>query len=178
MAALETEVAAIPVGDPNDPGTEVGPVVSADQRERVAGMVERAKAAGAAVLHGGAARAGSGFFYEPSLVVGVEQGAEIVQREVFGPVVTVQRAPDEETALAWANGVDYGLAASVWTRDVGRALRMAKGLRFGTVWVNDHLPLASELPHGGFKHSGYGKDMSIYAVEAYTELKHVMVKLG
>ena len=171
-------MAAIPVGDPNDPDTEVGPVVSAEQRERVAGMVERAKAAGAAVLHGGAARAGDGFFYEPSLVVGVEQGAEIVQREVFGPVVTVQRAPDEETALAWANGVDYGLAASVWTRDVGRAMRMAKGLRFGTVWVNDHLPLASEMPHGGFKHSGYGKDMSIYAVEAYTELKHVMVKLG
>ena len=104
------------------------------------------------------------------------QASEIAQREVFGPVVTVQRAPDEETLLRWANGVDYGLAASVWTRDVGRAMRMAAGLRFGTVWVNDHIPIISEMPHGGFKQSGYGKDMSIYAVEAYTELKHVMVK--
>ena len=110
------------------------------------------------------------------MVVDVEQSSEIAQREVFGPVVTVQRAPDEETLLRWANGVDYGLAASVWTRDVGRAMRMAAGLRFGTVWVNDHIPIISEMPHGGFKQSGYGKDMSIYAVEAYTELKHVMIK--
>lgn len=176
VATLETEVASIPVGLPSDPTVEMGPVVSADQRARVAGMVDRARAAGAEVLVGGRARDGGGFFYEPSLVVGVDQAAEIVQREVFGPVVTVQRAPDEETALRWANDVDYGLAASVWTRDVGRAMRMAKALQFGTVWINDHLPLASELPHGGFKSSGYGKDMSMYAVEAYTEVKHVMVK--
>ena len=113
---------------------------------------------------------------QPTVVTDVDQGDEIVQREVFGPVVTVQRAPDEATALEWANGVDYGLAASVWTKDVGRALRVAKDLHFGTVWVNDHLPLASEMPHGGFKQSGVGKDLSAYALEAYTELKHVMIK--
>ena len=152
----------------------VGRAARPGRRDGRAGQGGRSRGRCAAA----ASRDGDGFFYEPSLVVGVEQGAEIVQQEVFGPVVTVQRAPDEETALAWANGVDYGLAASVWTRDVGRALRMAKGLRFGTVWVNDHLPLASEMPHGGFKQSGYGKDMSMYAVEAYTEVKHVMVKIA
>ena len=132
--------------------------------------------AGAEVTIGGAAVDGPGFFYEPSVVVGVGQSSEIVQREVFGPVISVQSVPDEETALAWANDVDYGLAASVWTNDVGRAMRMAKGLQFGTVWVNDHISIISEMPHGGFKQSGYGKDMSMYAVEHYTEVKHVMVK--
>jgi 1-pyrroline dehydrogenase len=178
VSALTDEVGQIPFGDPADSGTEVGPVVSAEQLARVSGMVDRARDAGADVVNPVKPREGGGFFYAPSIVVGPAQDSEIVQREVFGPVVTVQRAPDEDTLLGWANGVDYGLAASVWTSDVGRAMRMAAGLRFGTVWVNDHIPIMSEMPHGGFKQSGYGKDMSIYAVEHYTELKHVMVKHG
>ena len=152
--------------------------MSAEQRERVEGMVDRAVAR-RAPRSSPVVRAATapGFFYEPSVVAGVGQDAEIVQREVFGPVVTVQRFTDEDTALAWANGVDYGLVARrCGRRDVGRAMRMSARLQFGTVWVNDHIPLVSEMPHGGFKQSGYGKDMSMYALEAYTEIKHVMVK--
>jgi acyl-CoA reductase-like NAD-dependent aldehyde dehydrogenase len=164
------------MGDPTDTDTAMGPLVSAAQLDRVSGFVDRARQEGAEVTVGGQARDGRGFFYEPSVVIGVSQRSEIVQREVFGPVVTVQSAPDEKTAIEWANDVDYGLAASVWTSDVGRAMRCSKALRFGAVWVNDHIPVISEMPHGGFKQSGYGKDMSMYAVEHYTEIKHVMIK--
>src|SRR3954463_15242419 len=150
---------------------EMGSVISQAQQERILGFLERAK--GATVLTGGGTNGSRGYFVQPTAGRDVKQTAEMVKKEVCGPVVTVQKSSDDDEAIRWANDVPYGLAASVWTRDVGRALNAVRRLQFGTVWVNDHLlPIASELPHGGYKQSGYGKDMSIYSMEEYTQIKH------
>jgi len=176
--AVVEAMRAVKLGAPFDDDTEMGPLISGMQRERVQGFVERAKADGARILTGGGVpdKWQQGYYYEPTVVANVDQRAEIVQSEVFGPVITVSAFKDDAEALQLGNDVLYGLAASVWTNDIGRAMQLSSQLEFGTVWINDHLPLASEGPHGGFKQSGFGKDMSAEAVGDYQITKHVMIK--
>ena len=176
-AALAEQARKTRTGGPEDTTADFGPLNNPDQLARVSGFLDRVPAH-AEVLAGGRPTGEAGYFFEPTVVAGLRQGDEMVTDEVFGPVITVQRVPDEDTAVEWANAVRYGLASSVWTRDHARALRVSRRLDFGCVWINTHIPLIAEMPHGGFKHSGYGKDLSLYSLEEYTRVKHVMSHIG